>query len=56
MTENERITLEQTIRAQVLEEQRAKIREYRAAWREKNRERIREYDRNYQRKRKGDNK
>lgn len=47
MTEFDKNAFEQQIRAEVIEEQRAKQRAYKAEWRNKNREHIRQYNRAY---------
>jgi len=47
MGENEKIALENELRAKIAEENLKKKREQKAAWREKNREHIRQYDRMY---------
>lgn len=47
MTEQERIAFELEIRNKIAEEKRAKQREYKAKWREKNREHIRQYNKAY---------
>lgn len=52
MTEQEKITFEEEIRAKIAEEKRVKQRAYKAEWRKKNREHIRQYNKVYRIKKK----